>query len=204
MNELTMKAVEALRKNGFEVYETQTAAEARAKVLDIIGEKGSVGVGGSMTIRELDLIDELEKTGHDVWWHWQTPGERAQVLENARKADFYLASTNAVTKGGCLVNIDGSCNRISGMMQGPETVILVISEHKIVDGGLNTAIARIRRHACPPNAKRLKLNTPCALTGACNQPECGDDCMCRVIAMMERPPRGKRVVIVMVEDVLGY
>jgi len=204
MEEIIARAIGGMKEHGFEVHEVQTAQEARAKVIELIGETGSVGVGGSMTIRELDLIDELEKTGHDVWWHWQTPGERAQVLENARKADFYLASTNAVTKGGCLVNIDGSCNRISGMMQGPETVILVISEHKIVDGGLNTAIARIRRHACPPNAKRLKLNTPCALTGACNQPECGDDCMCRVIAMMERPPRGKRVVIVMVEDVLGY
>lgn len=204
MNELAMKTMEAMRQKGFEVYEAQTAGEARAKVIELIGDKGSVGVGGSMTIRELDLIAELENTGHPVYWHWTNPGEREAVLENARKADFYLASTNAVTKDGCLVNIDGSCNRISGMMQGPKNVILVISQQKIVDGGLNTAIARIRRHACPPNAKRLKLNTPCALTGVCSQRECGDDCMCRVIAMMERPPRGKRVVVVMVEDVLGY
>lgn len=204
MEEIVARAIGGMKERGFEVYQVQTAQEARAKVLDLIGETGSVGVGGSMTIRELDLIGELEATGHPVWWHWATPGERETVLDNARKADYYLASTNAVTKDGCLVNIDGSCNRVAGMMQGPKTVILVISQQKIVDGGLNTAIARIRRHACPPNARRLKLNTPCALTGVCNQRECGDDCMCRVIAMMERPPRGKRVVVVMVEDVLGY
>ena len=49
MNELTMKVMEAMRKNGFEVYETQTAGQARAKVLEQIGDKGSVGVGGCGT-----------------------------------------------------------------------------------------------------------------------------------------------------------
>ncbi|MBR4082381.1 MAG: lactate utilization protein [Clostridia bacterium] len=203
MEEIIARAIGGMKERGFEVHEVQTAQEARAKVIELIGETGSVGVGGSMTIRELDVISELEATGHPVYWHWTNPDEREAVLDKARKADYYLASTNAVTRDGCLVNIDGSCNRIAGMMQGPRTVILVISQQKIVDGGLNTAIARIRRYACPSNARRLKLDTPCAHTGVCNQKECGDDCMCRVIAMMERPPRGKRVVVVMVEDVLG-
>lgn len=127
------------------------------------------------------------------------------VQEHARKADVYLASSNAITKDGQLVNIDGTCNRIASMIQGPRTVILVVSEQKIVDGGLNTAIARIRKYACPPNAKRLNYQTPCGLTGVCNQAECGgEDCMCRCIAMLERPIRGRKMVIILVEEAMGF
>ena len=102
------------------------------------------------------------------------------------------------------VNIDGQANRVAGMIQGPSRVILVIGEQKVVDGGLNTAIARIRAQACPANAKRLKLHTPCALTGVCNQAECGDDCMCRVTAVLERPPRGREITVIFTEEALGY
>ena len=102
------------------------------------------------------------------------------------------------------MNIDGQANRVAGMIQGPSRVILVIGEQKVVDGGLNTAIARIRAQACPANAKRLKLHTPCALTGVCNQAECGDDCMCRVTAVLERPPRGREITVIFTEEALGY
>ena len=67
MNELNERAVQGMKERGFEVYEVKTAQEARAKVLALIGESGSVGVGGSMTIRELDMIAELEATGHPVY-----------------------------------------------------------------------------------------------------------------------------------------
>ena len=178
--------------------------EARELVLSLIPQGASVGLGGSMTIRELNLVEALEKRGSQVWWHWTSPEERLTVYENARKADVYLASSNAVTRDGRIVNIDGQANRVAGMIQGPSRVILVIGEQKVVDGGLNTAIARIRAQACPANAKRLKLHTPCALTGVCNQAECGDDCMCRVTAVLERPPRGREITVIFTEEALGY
>ena len=173
-------------------------------MLSLIPQGASVGLGGSMTIRELNLVEALEERGSQVWWHWTSPEERLTVYENARKADVYLASSNAVTRDGRIVNIDGQANRVAGMIQGPSRVILVIGEQKVVDGGLNTAIARIRAQACPANAKRLKLHTPCALTGVCNQAECGDDCMCRVTAVLERPPRGREITVIFTEEALGY
>ena len=83
-------------------------------------------------------------------------------------------------------------------------MILVIGSQKVVDGGVNAAIARIRSQACPPNAKRLKLDTPCARTGVCNQSECGDDCMCRVTAILDHPTRGRTVTVIVTEEALGY
>ena len=190
MEEIVVKAIEAMRRRGFDVHAVQDAQQARELVLSMIPAGASVGVGGSMTIRELALIPALEARGSKVWWHWLDPAERDMIFENARKADFYLASSNAVTRDGSLVNIDGQANRVAAMIQGPKHV--------------NAAIARIRAQACPPNAKRLKLDTPCARTGVCNQSECGDDCMCRVTAILDHPTRGRTVTVIVTEEALGY
>ena len=204
MEEIVVKAIEAMRRRGFDVHAVQDAQQARELVLSLIPAGASVGVGGSMTIRELGLIPELEARGSKVWWHWLNLAERNMIYENARKADFYLASSNAVTRDGSLVNIDGQANRVAAMIQGPKHVILVIGSQKVVDGGVNAAIARIRAQACPPNAKRQKLDTPCARTGVCNQSECGDDCMCRVTAILDHPTRGRTVTVIVTEEALGY
>lgn len=53
---------------------------------------------------------------------------------------------------GKLVLIDGAGNRAAAVCFGPEQVYFVISHSKVVDGGINTAVARIKKTACPPNA----------------------------------------------------
>jgi len=205
MQELTLQVKEALVKRGFNVHTAQTADQARSLLLSLIPENASVGIGGSMTLREMDMEAALQAKGHQVYWHWTaSPETRAQVTAQALSADVYLASSNAVTKQGEIVNIDGNGNRVCGMFYGPAKVFLVISEQKIVDGGLNAAIARIKRHACPPNAKRLGLDTPCAHTGLCNPDQCGDACMCRVTTVLSRPTMGKTVTIIWVDEALGY
>lgn len=204
MEEFTTQVAAAMEKRGFEVRLAESAEEACQTVLSLIAPGQSVGVGGSMTIRELGVIDALSARGCPVYWHWSSPEEREATLEKARTADVYLASSNAVTRSGQIVNIDGAANRVAGMIQGPKTVVLVIGQQKLVDGGLNAAIARIKQQACPANARRLGLDTPCARTGLCSPLECGDDCMCRVTTMLEHPTRGRRVIVVLVGEAIGY
>ncbi len=199
------QVIAQMRDRGFEVVPLETAQEAREFLLSHIPEGAAVGVGGSMTIRELNVVPALREGGHEVTWHWDAPKEEASAARaKARLADIYLASTNAVTRDGQLVNIDGTGNRVAAMFDGPRQVYLVISHSKLVDGGLNTAIARIKEHACPPNARRLSLNTPCARTGLCKPQDCGDDCMCHIIVAISRPPRGKKITVLLVEETLGY
>lgn len=204
MTELMQQTAAALEAHGFEVYTVSTAAEAKAKALSLIQPGWSIGVGGSMTVRELGLAEALEAAGHKVWWHWSSPEEKAVVWENARRADVYLASANAVTKAGQLVNIDGTGNRVAAMIQGPAAVLAIVGSNKLVDGGLTAAIARIKREACPPNARRLGLNTPCAATGHCNEAACGDDCMCHATTIVTRPLRAQRHIVILVEEAMGY
>ena len=107
MEQLIQKAADAMVKRGFIVHRVPGAQEARELVLSLIPQGASVGLGGSMTIRELNLVEALEKRGSQVWWHWTSPEERLTVYENARNADVYLASSNAVTRDGRIVNSDG-------------------------------------------------------------------------------------------------
>lgn len=205
MQESIAQVISQMRDRGFEVVALETAAEAREYLLSHIPEGATVGVGGSMTIRELNVVPALRERGHHVIWHWDVPKEEAPAARAAaRLADVYLASTNAVTKDGQLVNIDGTGNRVAAMFDGPKQVYLVISHSKLTDGGLNTAIARIKQHACPPNARRLSLDTPCAHTGVCKPQDCGDDCMCRITVALSRPPKGKKITVLLVEETLGY
>lgn len=205
MQEFVKEVQAALKARGFEVYWAETAAKAREQALALIPKGASVGMGGSMTMRELDMASALTDRGNQIWCHTgAAKSEVAGIWQKAMEADIYLCSSNAVTKDGQIVNIDGNGNRVAGMFFGPRQVILIISQQKLVDGGLNTAIARIKQHACPPNAKRLGLDTPCARTGLCRPSDCGEDCMCRVTTALSHPTRGRSVTVILVGESLGY
>ena len=201
MNEQILNVTVALQRRGFQVHCAQTAADAVACVLSLISEGASIGVGGSMTVRELGLAEALQSAGHAVHWHWQAEGPAA--FSPAREADVYLCSANAVTSDGQLVNIDGTGNRVAAMIHGPKAVIAVVGVNKLVDGGVPQAIARIKRDACPPNAKRLELNTPCGLTGRCDATAC-ESGFCNVITVQEHPTGKRPYHVVLVNEALGY
>jgi len=51
-------------------------------------------------------------------------------MRQALLSDVYLASVNAMSEDGIMVNIDGRGNRISAIAFGPKTVILVVGMNK--------------------------------------------------------------------------
>lgn len=204
MTDLMHTAAEALQRNGFEVHTVFTAAEAHSLILSLIPPQATVGIGGSMTIRELGVADALQAAGHSVAWHWLPCEDRHATLRSASQADFYLTSSNAVTRDGQLVNIDGNGNRIAAMIHGPGSVIAAVGVNKLVDGGVNSAIARIKQYACPPNARRLGIDTPCARTGRCDPDACGDATLCSVTAAIRRPAKGRRFIVILIDQALGY
>lgn len=204
MTELMKKTAASLTAHGFEVYTVATAPVAKELMLSLIPEGASVGIGGSVTIRDLGVVDELQKKGHDVFWHWLPYDDMAKLFDNAHHADVYLSSVNALTGNGDLVNIDRTGNRVAATIYGPKTVILAVGVNKLVDGGITTAIGRIKQYACPPNARRLNVDTPCARTGKCNAAECGDNSLCGVTTIMQRPPKGHRVIVVLINQAMGY
>lgn len=192
-----------LIKRGYDVSIFDTADEAKEYLLKVIDKKSTVGIGGSMTIKELAIDEELQNRGNKVLWHWTAPAkEKKAVRESAGNADIYLCSSNAVTKDGQLVNIDGTCNRIAGMLHGTGKVYMVIGVNKIAKD-FEEAISRIKNVACPANAKRLGLNTPCAKTGHCT--DCtSSDRMCNATLILDRKPGSHPFEILLVNQEMGY
>ncbi|MGI6144096.1 MAG: lactate utilization protein [bacterium] len=204
MEEKYAQVVAALQRRGIKAIFVPDRERARQELLDRIPAGASVGIGGSMTIQELDVEESLTAKGCEVVWHWRAPSPElvGPLRRRALGCEFYLASSNALTEDGRLVNIDGTGNRVMGMVYGPRRVILVVGSNKLA-GSLEAALERIHREACPPNARRLKLQTPCAATGECN--DCSSpDRMCKVTTIIEGKPGATDLEVILVGEKLGY
>ena len=147
MDEFLQQVVDNMRKNEFEVVELRTAQEACDYLNEHINAGKTVGVGGSVSVRATGILEKLQEKGCTVYSHWGVPKEEVNpIRRKAIGADVYLCSANAVTRQGKLVLIDGAGNRAAAVCFGPEQVYFVISHSKVVDGGINTAVARIDRN----------------------------------------------------------
>lgn len=194
---------EVLEKLGYTTVYFETGSEAKEYVLSSIEKGATIGMGGSVSVNSLGLPKELESRGHKIFSHGYCPSEDPHTTRmQAIASDYFLCSANAITESGVLVNIDGVCNRIAAMCYGPKHIIYIIGKNKF-SKDIHDAIRRIKECACPPNARRLKLETPCAITGKCadcNSPQR----MCRNTLITERPPRTADNTIVLVGENLGY
>lgn len=200
---------EALERNQFRVLVASSKKDAADKVLELIPLDAKVGVGGSMTIRELGLIEALTQRGNRVVHHWLPDipvSDWLPFMTEAHNSDVFLCSSNAVTEDGKLVNIDSTGNRVASMIFGPKKVILVAGKNKIVKD-VDEGLERLKRVAGPLNAKRHNLTElPCVATGLCT------DCnspkrICRAITIMERAPnrvRRSNITVVLVAENLGF
>lgn len=192
-------------KRGFRAAYVPTREEALQEVLAIIPEGASVGVPGSVTIREIGAMEALAERGCEVIHHWDpslSPEERRDALQRELLADYYLTSSNAITLDGMFVNIDGNGNRVSGMAWGKNVLIFVVGLNKVANS-LDDAIARTRNIATPPNALRLNLQTPCVSTGACVDCD-SPDRVCNALLVLERATGGRTSHVVLVGEDLGF
>ena len=199
------KSAEKLKAHGFEAIYVRTKEDAAVEILKYVTPSASVGVGGSITIRSLGILEKLREKGHTILDHWVPGLSKDQSLE-IRKAqmtsDLFLSSSNAITMNGELVNIDGIGNRVNAINFGPGKVILVAGYNKIV-GDVDEAMKRVKNEASPPNTRRLNYDLPCAKLGWCT--DCNSpDRACRVIMIHERKPMFTDILVILVGEELGY
>jgi hypothetical protein len=127
--------------------------------------------------------------------------KRAAELQ-AYASDVFLASANAITEDGVLVNIDGNSNRVSAIAYGPKKVVLIVGMNKVA-ADIDSAMKRARNEAAPINAQRFGLNTPCAKTGSCMNCKSPDTICCQFL--ITRYSRHKdRIHVILVNDDLGF
>jgi hypothetical protein len=196
------KCVEALRKNGFDAHFLPDQEAVRDRILAECDPADSIGFGGSMSVAGLEIFGALSGRGKKLYDHSRVPPEERAATRLAQlTCDLFLTGTNAVTLEGCLVNLDMTGNRTNAMTFGPKKIIVVAGGQKIVTD-LPEAIRRIKTVSAPRNAKRLKLSTPCAATGFC------EDCnspqrICRVYSIIERRPVNSDITVLVCGEPLG-
>lgn len=199
------QVVAALEKRNFRAFYCATKEEALEKAMSLIPQDHVVGWGGSATINEIGLVDELKKEGYALLDRDSEPDpvKKASIMRRIiAEADTFITSSNAITEDGQLLNVDGSGNRVAAITYGPSNVVVIAGINKIVRD-IEDARDRIRTIAAPVNAQRFPLNTPCKLTGKCA--EClSDDCICaHWVQTRICKPVGRIKVIIVGED-LGF
>lgn len=199
-----MELMAALKKRNISCSFADNRNEALEQVMSRIPKNSTVGIGGSITIKELNIKKVLKEKGCKIYWHWYKKDIEDSMLirHKAMIADTYLCSTNAITMDGRLVNIDGTGNRVASMVFGPKSVLIVIGINKITKN-IEAAMKRVKEHACPLNARRLNLKIPCALTGRCNDCE-SPNRMCNVTTIIEGKPNGVQMHIIIIDENMGF
>ena len=116
-----------LAKN-FEAKFAENRDAVKQIVLSSISKDVIVGVGDSATVRQVGIIEELEKKGIRVLNPFSkeltTDSGKTMVRDDISRrifsCDVLLSGTNTVTRDGKLVNIDAVGNRVASMIFGPK------------------------------------------------------------------------------------
>jgi hypothetical protein len=200
------KLIKNLEKRRMEGSYAATAAQARDEVVKMITPGSSVFRCGSMTTVKSGLWESIAKLPDvkiiDPYEAGIKPEEGLERRRQGMTADFMIASSNAITLDGKLVNLDGMGNRVAAMNFGPKKVILLVGMNKVTPD-LESALARVKHYAGPVNNIRYGLKNPCVETGLCS------DCksptrICNMWSIIEGHMIDKRIHVKLIGENMGY
>lgn len=196
--------VKNLQKRGFEAYYCADSKEAVKLALSLIPQNDTVAWGGSMTVADIGLLDEVKKSFKVIDRDTaKDQEERLEMMRQGLLSDTFLMGCNGISEDGQLVNIDGVGNRCAALIYGPKQVIIVAGMNKITKS-VDDAFKRARNIAAPINAQRFEgLNTPCQKTGSCF--DClSENSICNQFVITRRCKPQGRIKVILVGETLGY
>lgn len=169
MNKQIKRTMEALKKNNMVPYYAENGKDALELVKSFIKEGDLIGLGGSMTLKEIGATELVRGGGYNIIDRYDpdiSPEERTECLRRALLSDVFLTSSNAVSEKGELINVDGFGNRASALVYGPKSVIVVVGKNKIVKDA-EEGFERIKKIAAPKNCQRLDRKNYCFFKHEC-------------------------------------
>ena len=197
---LSEKIIKGLKSRNMDGYYAHSKEEALKIALSLIPEGSSITMGGCTSAVEIGLVDAVQNGNYNFIDRNKEADKRAAMLK-AYDADVYLASANAMSEDGVLVNIDGNSNRVSCIAYGPEKVVMVVSMNKVC-ADVDSAMKRARNVAAPMNATRLGAETPCTKVGKCMDCKSPGTICCQfLVTRFSRHPG--RIHVILVGEDLG-
>lgn len=198
---LAQTVIKGLQSRNMSGYYAATREEALSIALSLIPEGSTATMGGGVSVHEIGLVDAL-KNGNYSFIDRDDYADKREAALLAYDADVFLASCNAVTSDGVLVNIDGNSNRVSAIAHGPKKVIFIVGMNKVCDD-VDGAMKRARNVAAVTNAQRFNISTPCSKTGTCMNCKSPDTICCQFLITRYSRQAG-RIHVILVNDNLGF
>ena len=198
---LAQRVIKGLASRNMEGFYAETREEALKTALSLIPEGASVTMGGCTSAREIGLVDAVRNGSYRFIDRDNYADKRAAMLA-AYDADVFLASANAMTEDGVIVNIDGNANRVSAIAQGPRMVLFIVGMNKVCPN-TDSALKRARNVAAPTNAQRFDVDTPCKKTGTCMDCKSPDTICCQFLITRFSRHKG-RIKVVLVNEAIGF
>ena len=118
---------ENLENKGYKVVVFENKNDATEYLKGKIEGK-TIGFGGSVTIKEMDLISALSPK-NTIFWHDARP-EGLSVMETrtlAARADIYISSVNGISEKGEIIKVDQA--------RGINKALQKMTEHVLNTGG---------------------------------------------------------------------
>ena len=210
MNTILMQVKENLLKRGYDVY----LCESKDNLLDTIYQnilpsdisEMVIGLGNSITLEAVNLLEELQKQSKMVYHH-KPPHISFEDDRKALRSDVYFLSANAMSKDGYIVNIDGTGNRVAASCFGPKHVVFVIGKNKIADN-LDDAMDRALNYASIElmkfYAEKLgRKAPPCVQIGKCVECFSPSGCICGVMTIHRKQLFGNKTSVILVDEDMG-
>ncbi|AXX90280.1 hypothetical protein CKA55_05805 [Arcobacter suis] len=194
--------IQILKSCGYDAHFVKTKEEALELSKTYIKSGMSVGLGGSVSVVEIGLLDYLLNKKDITLFNQYEDGismdENIKRRKQGLVSDIFVTSTNALTKDGKLVNADGSGNRVAAFSYGPTNVLLIVGVNKIVEN-LELGFKRVMEVAAIKNIDRM--NKKAISFG--KEPKHNIDNIANKFSWVKADDKD-RIIIILVDEELGY
>ncbi|MDY0052230.1 MAG: lactate utilization protein [Aliarcobacter sp.] len=196
------KFINTLKNCGYDAHFVKTKEEALSLSKTYIKSNMSVGLGGSVSVQEIGLLDYLiNKKNITLFNQYEDNISMNENIKRRREgllSDIFVTSTNAITQDGKLVNADGSGNRVAAFSFGPKNVLVIVGINKIVEN-LESGFKRVMEVAAIKNIDRI--NSKAIEMG--KEPKYNLENIANKFSWVKADDKD-RIIIILVGEELGY
>ncbi len=155
------RAAHALQLNGITVYVTETAAEAKAKLAEVIPAGAEVFTSSSTTFSQLGLLEEIDREGgrYDsvrVKLGSLDPKTQSREMQKlGATPEFIVGSVHAVTETGSVLVASMTGSQLAPYAASAAHVVWIVGTQKIV-ANLDEALRRLEEYTFPLEDQRAQ------------------------------------------------
>ena len=158
-DDVVERTKKALEGHGFEVFVVDSAADAKAKVVELIPAGAEVMTNASKTLDDTGISAEINESGRydalrpKLMAIYGDPTKKREQRKLAAAPDYSLGSVAAVTEDGSVVIASASGSQLGQYPYAAGKVIWVVGTHKIVRDEAEAQL-RLKEHALPLESER--------------------------------------------------